>query len=347
MDFDFMSADIDTTHQQPSHHKKHSTFANVPFAETHGLDDFIGFSATETELNQEIKDLKDKVQSQQDLIDSKDLLILQLRNENTELKNELANMNSRFQIQSHNDDNDSNKSDTLSPIASNDNNQNTLNILSNKSIKGIPPVLRPSQKSQTTEGSALFSKISNKKKETDDELKHQISASLNNFLDTLDFKFKEDENENKLTDENETEIEEEYIYNPTAIMDIDGHLPQLRRSSLSEEEQERMELEAVNQLKNINGNDNNNNKEHIGNNAYNNVIFNDSNVNNMNMNIINHHNHMSNHNHNKDTNINSLKMEILQLTNIIQQMRKAKIQLIMSTENEINRLRTIIRKHIK
>ena len=154
-------------------------------------------------------------------------------------------------------------------------------------------------------------------------IKHSISPSLHNFLDKLDFKFKEDENDaddlNNIDLPNKTspmllssnsdidkDGDNEYIYNPTAqiLMDLDGHLPQLRRSSLSEDEQERMEQQAVLDMQArtshsrdaginekqgkeiINVKKKNNYKS-----SFNNLIFKDSNVKNMSMSIINHHQH--------------------------------------------------------
>ena len=126
-----------------SHHKKNSTFANVPYAGpcclflkyiplyifasislfylkrvncanstyndlsimdmkckktktvTNGMDDFIGFSPTETRLNAEIKELKEIVRENQDIIDAKDVLIRQLREENRELKQLVEQLTSK------------------------------------------------------------------------------------------------------------------------------------------------------------------------------------------------------------------------------------------------------------
>jgi len=213
-----------------------------------------------------------------------------------------------------------------------------------------------------------------------------LSESLNNFLDTLDFKFKEDEeiaantehvqtHNNGKNDGNEQEKastsysdfdgdNKQYIYNPTAqiVLDIDGHLPQFRRSSLTEEEEERMENEAVNRMNTAQksttrgGEDENEREEeekqeveetHMAekdsksnSNSFNNVIFKDSNVKNMNMNIINHHTH-------HDEDVEQLKVEIESLRQQVDWLTTSKLKLIMNANEEMEHLRAIIRNRLQ
>ena len=362
-------------------------------SETNGLDDFFGFGVEETQLHQEIKDLKAIIEENQDIIDSKDVLINELKTENANLKQTINSLESQLQ---HNkkqkkrkDSNSSfgSSSTATIPPHENDDDMNHYSIVNSnvKTAKIIPSILRPSPQSQTTAGSALFSKTRNNNNgggtplplnTNGNDLKHSISPSLNNFLDKLDFKFKEDEengvptgvdavtaikrspallssNSDNLNYSNDEKDNDDYISTASILMDIDGHLPQLRRSSLSEEEQERMEHEAIlmssndnlhsNTTKNKDQNNDNINENRDKSNSFNNVIFKDSNVKNMNMNIINHHQH----NHSKSSRVDNLKKEIQDLKEELENMRNSKIQLIINTNDEINKLRTIIRQHLK
>ena len=126
----------------------------------------------------------------------------------------------------------------------------------------------------------------------------------------------------------------EFIYNPTATKDHAGHLPQIRRSSLSEEEEQRMEMEAVNH-----------------------VVFKDSNVANMNMNIVNNHNHSHSHSHShshahapstleqKSTRIDELEKENARLLDMIEAMETDKVKLARNASVEMDHLRNIIRRY--
>merc|ERR1711902_450962 len=99
-------------------------------------------------------------------------------------------------------------------------------------------------------------------------------------------------------------------------MDTSGHLPQIRRSSLSEEEEQKMEMEAMNTV--------------IGNN---NVVFKDAIVKNMSMNIVNNHTHTHEHRvQSKETDkIKALEEEIRILNETMEQMMQNKMKLVMNT----------------
>eukprot|EP01083_Nonionella_stella_P006626 19215_1 len=324
MDFDLMSEEIQSVPKPPSHHKKHSTFANVPFADTDGLDDFYGFSADETNQAQEIKELNQTLEQHKETIANKDQMIHTLQEENQSLKTAMNELTLQIQHKHGLKARDSNK---------------------------MPTPETKTTETETMDASDLFDHAV-PHSEHNVAIGHAISASLDNFLDNLDFKFKEDGEGDHAKDtlppmKNEDDKDSEYyIYNPSAVLDIDGHLPPLRRSSLSEDEQQQMEIEVVKDIQRRTQSMGHDELNHVSN-----VIFNDTSVNNMNMSIVNHHNHThkeSDANGNQNvSNTEHLEKEIKILQQEIEQMKRAKIQLAIAANNEINSLRTIIRQRLK
>merc|ERR1719334_770832 len=80
-----------------------------------------------------------------------------------------------------------------------------------------------------------------------------------------------------------------------------------------------------------------------------NVVFNDSNVANMNMNIINHHQHMMYNEvaQSMEDAVDRVKAENRRLEAVIEEMKATKLQLAINTATEMDRLRSIIRLHVK
>merc|ERR1712228_536374 len=258
------------------------------------MDWMIFFGSTEDMLNQEIKELKEQLQAQKNIINAKDAIIQDLQNENIALQNNINSLQTKVKKFEDNETSNIIPQESMNSfeMKSNDKTRDSMetsmaNLLS-QDLESMNEINFDSMPAMKTYGT-------------------RVGVPLGNMEEDIDF-----------------------IPNPTATMEINDGTFKIRRSSLSEEEEQRMEMEAVQSVENVN-----------------NVIFNDSKVNNMNMNIINNHNHTHNNNNNKEQKIELLKKEIMRLNERMDDMMKSKMKLVMSTSKEMDSLRRIICKYAK
>jgi len=388
------STEIHESHRLPiHHHKKNSTFANVPFAETNGMDDFYGFTPKETMLNQEIKELKDIVRESQDLIDTKNGIIRALREEVDGLKQLVGDLRSQDVATPKQF-----KMFPAPPPPPPPPPPPTVERLKStaRGTAARSSISRISPHSILTKGSALFShqnrlgnplcseRVAGLNKtqcalsasDVSDDSGHDISPSLNHFLDNLEVKFKDDPSvrtPNALsadaaasggqhvptpsntpypaggTGRSPPSDDDVDYYVSTAAMDTEpnGQFPHslLQRSSLSEEEIHKMEQQAVADQMQRDGEG----AETVGAAGFSNLVFNDSNVAKMNMNIITHHSH---HTHtqsppDRQSEVERLRRDVRRLSHDVERATASKLHLVRSSALEMDRLRRIIREHIK
>ena len=125
------------------------------------MDEFFGFDAEETKHLTEIRELKEILKENQDLIDEKDKIISSLRMENYNLKEQITALQQQYQFHSRHISDSSSTTESAGDLPVNNGQFLANNIIENStsslnSLVKLDVTTLRSSKSAAIQGSALF-----------------------------------------------------------------------------------------------------------------------------------------------------------------------------------------------